>query len=112
VEKTSRLRSRDQVASGVKCGPHGGKNGKMKSWTVSWLSLKIKVEPVNGGASTTLGLHLLHAQEGGWGRTDIGMGKAGRRPRPILARLGRPFATVGPLNILHFAPSNCVNLMT
>jgi hypothetical protein len=30
VEKTSRLRSRDPVASGVKCGPHGGKNSKMK----------------------------------------------------------------------------------
>jgi hypothetical protein len=44
VDKTSRLRSRDPVASGVKCGPHGGKNGKMKSWTVSWLSLKTKVE--------------------------------------------------------------------
>jgi hypothetical protein len=35
VEKTSRLGSRDQVASGVECGPHGGKNDKMKSWTVS-----------------------------------------------------------------------------
>jgi hypothetical protein len=45
VEKTSRLCSRDPVASGVKCGPHGGKNNKMKSWTVSWLSLKTKVEP-------------------------------------------------------------------
>jgi hypothetical protein len=44
VEKTSRLRSRDPVASGVKCGPHGGNNDKMKSWTVSWLSLKTKVE--------------------------------------------------------------------
>jgi hypothetical protein len=44
-EKTSRLRSRDPVASGVKCGPHGGKNGKMKSWTFPWLSLKTKVEP-------------------------------------------------------------------
>jgi hypothetical protein len=44
VEKTSRLRSRDPVASGVKCGPHGGMNNKMKSWTVSWLSLKMKVE--------------------------------------------------------------------
>jgi hypothetical protein len=33
------------VASRVKCGPHGGKNGEMKSWTVSWLSLKTKVEP-------------------------------------------------------------------
>jgi hypothetical protein len=45
VEKTSRLRSRDPVASKVKCGPHGGMNSKMKSWTVSWLSLKTKVEP-------------------------------------------------------------------
>jgi hypothetical protein len=31
VEKTSRLGSRDLVANGVKCKPHGGKNGKMKS---------------------------------------------------------------------------------
>jgi hypothetical protein len=45
VEKTSRLHSRDPVASGVKCGPHGGMNSKMKSWTVTWLSLKTKVEP-------------------------------------------------------------------
>jgi hypothetical protein len=45
VEKTSRLRLRDPVASGVKCGPHGGMNSKMKSWTVFWLSLKTKVEP-------------------------------------------------------------------
>jgi hypothetical protein len=45
VQKTSRLCSRDPVANGVKCGPHGGMNSKMKSWTVSWLSLKTKVEP-------------------------------------------------------------------
>jgi hypothetical protein len=45
VEKTSRLGLRDPVASRVKCGSHGSKNGKMKSWTVSWLSLKTKVEP-------------------------------------------------------------------
>jgi hypothetical protein len=31
VEKTSRLVSRDPVANGLKCGPHGGKNGKMNS---------------------------------------------------------------------------------
>jgi hypothetical protein len=31
VEKTSRLRSRDPVASGGKCGPDGGKNSNMKS---------------------------------------------------------------------------------
>jgi hypothetical protein len=44
VEKTNRLGSRDLVASGVKCEPHGGKNCGTKSWTVSWLSLKTKVE--------------------------------------------------------------------
>jgi hypothetical protein len=44
VEKTSRLHSRYPVASGVKCGPHGGMDRKMKSWTVPWLSLKTKVE--------------------------------------------------------------------
>jgi hypothetical protein len=37
------LRSRDPVVSGVKFGPHGGMNNKMKSWTDSWLSLKTKV---------------------------------------------------------------------
>jgi hypothetical protein len=36
VEKISRLGLRDLVASGVKCGPHGGKNNKTKLWTVSW----------------------------------------------------------------------------
>jgi hypothetical protein len=55
VEKTSRLRSRDPVASGVKCGPHGGKNSKMKSWTVSWLSLKTKVEPGLRGSQVMSG---------------------------------------------------------
>jgi hypothetical protein len=55
VEKTSRLHSRDPVASGVKCRPHGGKNGKMKSWTVSWLSLKTKVEPGLRGSQVMSG---------------------------------------------------------
>jgi hypothetical protein len=59
VEMTSRLRSKDPVASGVKCGPHGGMNGKMKSWTVSWLSLKTKVEP---------GLHGSRVMSGNWRR--------------------------------------------
>jgi hypothetical protein len=45
VEQTSRLGSRDPVADGVKCGPHGGKNSKTKLWTVSLLSLKTKVKP-------------------------------------------------------------------
>jgi hypothetical protein len=69
VEKTSRLRSRDPVASGVKCGPHGGKNGKMKSWTVSWLSLKTKVEPGLRGSRVMSGdrrrLHRVRGVSGG-----------------------------------------------
>jgi hypothetical protein len=44
LEQTSRLGSGDSVASGIKCGPHVGKNNKTKWWTVSWLSLKTKVE--------------------------------------------------------------------
>jgi hypothetical protein len=59
VEKTSRLGSRDPVASGVKCGPHSGKNSKMKLWTVSWLSVKTKAEP---------GLHGSRVMSGDWWR--------------------------------------------
>jgi hypothetical protein len=47
VEKTSRLRSRDPVASGVKCGPHGCKNSKMKSVD------GFLVEPQNQGQAGT-----------------------------------------------------------
>jgi hypothetical protein len=47
------------VASGVKCGPNGGMNSKMKSWTVSWLSLKTKVE---------LGLRESRVMSGDWRR--------------------------------------------
>jgi hypothetical protein len=48
VEKTSRLRSRDPVDSGVECGPHGGKNGKIKSVD------GFLVEPQNQGRARTL----------------------------------------------------------
>jgi hypothetical protein len=47
VEKTSRLGSRDPVASGVKRGPHGGKNRKMKSVD------GFLVEPQNQGRTGT-----------------------------------------------------------
>jgi hypothetical protein len=47
VEKTSRLGSRDPVASGVKCGPYGGKNSKMKSVD------GFLVEPQNQGRAGT-----------------------------------------------------------
>jgi hypothetical protein len=64
VEKTSRLGSRDPAASGVKCGPHGGKNSGTKSWTVSWLILKTKVEPGQRGSRVMSGdwgrLHRVH----------------------------------------------------
>jgi hypothetical protein len=55
VEKTSRLGSRDPVSSGVKYGPHGGKNDKMKSRTVSWLSHKTKVEMLLRGSQVLSG---------------------------------------------------------
>jgi hypothetical protein len=35
----------------IKCGPHGGKKSKTKSGMVAWLSLKTKVEPVQGSGS-------------------------------------------------------------
>jgi hypothetical protein len=69
VEKTSRLRSRDPVASGVMCGLHGGMNNKMKSWTVSWLSLKTKVESGLRGSRVMSGdwqgLHRVRGVSGG-----------------------------------------------
>jgi hypothetical protein len=69
VEKTSRLRSRDPVAIGVKCGPHGGMNSKMKTWTISWLSLKPKVEPGLRGSRVMSGdwwrLHRIHGASSG-----------------------------------------------
>jgi hypothetical protein len=71
VEKTSRHRSRDPVASGVMCGPRGGKNGKMKSWTVSWLSLKTKVEPGLCGSRVMSGdWRRLHRVDGGAAAPD------------------------------------------
>jgi hypothetical protein len=66
--------------------------------------------PANGGTSRTLGLKILRVQGKG-GRTDVGSGPGRRawtdRPRPIPARLGRPFAPVGPM---HFASSTCMIL--
>jgi hypothetical protein len=57
------------VANGVKCGPHGDKNDKMKSWTVSWLSLKTKVEPGLRGSRVMSGdwrrLHRVRGVSGG-----------------------------------------------
>jgi hypothetical protein len=71
VEKTSRLRSRDQVASKVKREPHGGMNSKMKSWTVSWLSHKNKVES---------GLRGSQVMSGDWRRLHQVRGVCGGSP--------------------------------
>jgi hypothetical protein len=59
------------VANGVKCGPHGGKNDKMKLWTVSWLSLKTKVEP---------GLRGSQVMSGDWRRLHQVRGVCGGSP--------------------------------
>jgi hypothetical protein len=71
MEKTSRLRSRDPVASGVKCRLHGGKNGKMKLRTVSWMSHKTKVEP---------GLRGSQVMSGDWRRLHPVRGVCGGSP--------------------------------
>jgi hypothetical protein len=47
VEKKSRLGSGDPIASGVKCGPHGGKKSKLKSVD------GFLVEPQNQGPAGT-----------------------------------------------------------
>jgi hypothetical protein len=59
------------VASGVKCEPHGGKNGKRKSRTFSWLSLKTKVEP---------GFHGSQVMSGDWRRLHQVRGVCGGSP--------------------------------
>jgi hypothetical protein len=71
VEKTSRLGSRDPVASGVKCGLHDGKDGEMKSRTVSWLSHKTKVES---------GLRGSRVMSGDWRRLHKVRGVCGGSP--------------------------------
>jgi hypothetical protein len=71
VEKISRFGSRDPMASGVKYGPHGGKNGKMKSRTVFLLSHKTKVEP---------GLRGSQVMSGDWRRLHQVRGVCGGSP--------------------------------
>jgi hypothetical protein len=55
MDQISRLGLRDPAASGIKCGPHGGKNNKTKSWTISWLSLKTKVKSGRRGGQVMSG---------------------------------------------------------
>jgi hypothetical protein len=85
VEKTNRLGSREPVSSRVKCRLHGGKNSKMKSWTVSWLSLKTKVEPRLRGSRVMSGdwrrLHRVRGVSGGSQKTTRFLGRS-IKPRP------------------------------
>jgi hypothetical protein len=46
--ETSRPDSRDPVASGVKCGPHGGKKSKMKLWTGAGVGSGSRPESARG----------------------------------------------------------------
>jgi hypothetical protein len=74
---------------------------------VDGLSVRMALSLANGGTSRTLGLKILQVQGKG-GRTDPATGPGlptwTDRPRPIPARLGRPFTPVGPQVIMHFAP--------
>jgi hypothetical protein len=95
VEKTSRLCLRDPMASGVMCGPHCGTNSKIKSWTVSSLSLKTKVEPGLRGSRVMSGdwrrLHRVRRVSGGspenhWVPWCIHKAKT-REPKTVLQQL-------------------------
>jgi hypothetical protein len=59
---------------GIKCGPHGGKKSKTKSGTVSWLSLKTKVEPVQGSGiqpESARGVSLVYSTKPTPSRDDV-----------------------------------------
>jgi hypothetical protein len=80
-------------------------------WTASRENASLSA---NGGASTYLGFRHLQAQGrgGGANRLENGPGQPAWAdpPRPISAWFGHPFTHVGPLDILHFTPSNCTIL--
>jgi hypothetical protein len=80
---------------------------------VDGLLVRMALPLSNGGSSRVLGLKILRVQGNG-SRTDhqsgLGWPAWADRPRPILARFGRPFAPVGPQVIMHLAPSTCMIL--
>jgi hypothetical protein len=69
--------------------------------------MRMALSSANGGAFRDIGLKILRVQGKG-GRTVLGTGLGwpawADRPRPIPARLGRPFAPVGPHVIMYFPP--------
>jgi hypothetical protein len=74
----------------------------LSSFSSLWMTSQANGSlPANGGSSTSLGLHLLHAQEMG-GRTDTGMGQA-----------SQPGLTgTGPFRLGSVAPSHTLVLFT
>jgi hypothetical protein len=62
----------------------------------------------NGGASRVLGLKIPLVQGKG-ARTDP-HSELGRPAQAHLGRFGRPFTSVGPQVIMHFAPTTCMIL--
>jgi hypothetical protein len=89
-------------------------SGDLPPLSSLWIASRCEWLPLaNGGASRDLGLKILRVQEKG-GRTDPETGPGqpawADRPRPIPARLSRPFAPMGPHAFMHFAPSTCTIL--
>jgi hypothetical protein len=73
-EETSRLSSSDPVASRVKCGPHGSKKSKTKSWIGAGVGLRLTTRVCKRGLrrfATKLSGYLVEPQNqdrrlGGW----------------------------------------------
>jgi hypothetical protein len=87
--------SGDLLSLSLACGWPLGANGFLFH---EWRRLQgLKVEDPSG------------ARKGGPTGAGSGPGRPAwaDRPKPILGRLGRPFAPVGPKLIMHFAPSTC-----
>jgi hypothetical protein len=90
--------SRDLPPLSLACGRPPGANGSLP---VEWRRLQdFMVEDPSG------------ARKGGRTSHWSGLGRPAwaDRPGPTSARFGRPFAPVGPHEIMHFAPSTCMIL--
>jgi hypothetical protein len=74
---------------------------------VDGLLVRMALTPCRMAAPRLLGFKILRVQ-GKWDRTghQSGLGRPAwaDRPGPTSARFGRPFAPVGPHEIMHFAP--------
>jgi hypothetical protein len=97
--RVGRSSSEDLPTLSLACRWPLGANGSLfREW---WHLQGLRVEDPSG------------ARKGGPNRpgTEPGRPAWADRPRPIPARLGHPFAPMGPRVIMHFAPSTCTILM-